>query len=145
MTLIELMIVMAIVSILAAAVFPLSRMTMTRAKELELRRDLRVVRAAIDKYKDLYDQGRIGQKVGGNGYPSSMEVLVEGFPSDSEPGKKIRLLRRIPKDPMTERGEWGMRSHNDSPESTTWGGEDIFDVYSKSDETALDGTKYSEW
>ncbi len=145
MTLIELAIVMAIVGILAAAVFPMARMTAKRTREIELRRDLRILHTAIDKYKELYDQGKLEQKVGASGYPPSLEILAEGVPLASEPGKSVKLLRRIPKDPMAAEGEWGLRSHADAPDSTYWGGEDVFRIYSKSDERAIDGTKYSEW
>lgn len=145
MTLIELAIVMAIVAILAAAVFPMARMTAKRTREIELRRNLRVVHAAIDRYKEIYDQGKLEQKVGASGYPPSLEILAEGVELKSEPGRKVKLLRRVPKDPMAADGEWGHRSHADAPDSSSWGGEDVFRVYSKSDERAIDGTKYSDW
>lgn len=144
-TLIELAIVMAIVAILAAAVFPMARMTAKRTREIELRRNLRVVRTAIDRYKEIYDQGKLEQKVGASGYPPSLEILAEGVELKTEPGRKVKLLRRVPKDPMTDDGAWGMRSNADSPDSTSWGGEDVFDVYSRSDGIAIDGTKYSDW
>lgn len=145
MTLIELAIVMAIVAILAAAVFPMARMTAKRTREIELRRNLRVIHTAIDRYKEIYDQGKLEQKVGASGYPPSLEILAEGVELKSEPGKKMKLLRRVPKDPMTADGEWGLRSHADAPDGSSWGGEDVFRVYSKSDERAIDGTKYSDW
>jgi general secretion pathway protein G len=145
MTLIELAIVMAIVAILAAAVFPMARMTARRTREIELRRNLRVLHTAIDRYKELYDQGKLEQKVGASGYPPSLEILAGGVELKSEAGKKVKLLRRVPKDPMTADGEWGLRSNADAPDSTSWGSEDVFRVYSKSDERAIDGTKYSDW
>jgi len=145
MTLIELAIVMAIVGILVAAVFPMARMTAKRTREIELRRNLRVLHAAIDRYKELYDQGKLEQKVGASGYPPSLDILAEGVELKSEVGKKVKLLRRIPKDPMTADGVWGLRSHADAPDSASWGGEDVFRVYSRSEERAIDGTKYSDW
>jgi len=145
MTLIELAIVMAIVAILAAAVFPMARMTAKRTREIELRRNMRVIHTAIDRYKELYDQGKLEQKVGASGYPPSLEILAEGVELKSEVGKKVKLLRRVPKDPMTAEGEWGIRSNADATDSASWGSEDVFRVYSKSDERAIDGTKYSDW
>lgn len=145
MTMIEILIVMAIISILAAAVFPVSRMTVKRSREIDLKRNLRTIRTAIDKYKEMYDSAKLEQKIGASGYPPDLDILVAGVPLVSEPGKKIKLLRRIPADPMTEGGDWEFRSHDDSPDSRSWGGKDVFDVRSKSEETALDGTKYRDW
>jgi general secretion pathway protein G len=144
-TLIELLIVMVILAILAGAVFPMGRMTVRRAREIELRHGLRTVRTAIDRYKALYDQGQLEQKVDATGYPPTLELLVDGVPLLFPPGKKVRLLRRIPKDPMTPDGAFGLRSNADRPDSTTWGGEDVFDVYSKSSERAIDGSRYADW
>ncbi len=144
-TLIELLIVMVILAILAGAVFPMGRMTVRRAKEIELRQGLRAVRSAIDKYKALYDQGQIEQKVDATGYPPTLEVLVDGVPLLFPPGKKVRLLRRMPRDPMTPDGEFGLRSNADRPDSTSWGGQDVFDLYSRSTEKAIDGSRYAEW
>jgi len=145
MTMIEILIVMAIISILAAAVFPVSRMTVKRSREIDLKRNLRMMRTAIDRYKEMYDAGKLEQKIGASGYPPDLDILVEGVPLVSEPGKKIKLLRRIPVDPMTGEGNWEFRSHDDAPDSRSWGGKDVFDVHSKSEEAALDGTKYSDW
>ncbi len=145
MTLIELVIVMAIVAVLATAVFPMARMTAKRTREIDLRRNLRELRTAIDRYKDLYDQAKLEQKIGASGYPPSLDILVEGVELKSEPGRKVKLLRRIPKDPMIADGAWGLRSHEDAPDSTSWGGEDVFDVYSRSEERAIDGTSYGDW
>ena len=142
---IEILIVMAIISILAAAVFPVSRMTVKRSREIDLKRNLRMMRTAIDKYKEMYNSGKIGRKIGASGYPPDLDILVAGVPLASEPGKKVKLLRRIPVDPMTGEGVWEFRSHDDAPDSRSWGGEDVFDVHSKSEETALDGTKYKDW
>lgn len=144
-TLIELLIAMTVLAILAGAVFPMGRMTVRRTREIELRQGLRTVRAAIDKYKALYDQGQIEQKADATGYPPTLDVLVDGVPLLFPPGKKVRLLRRIPKDPMTADGEFGLRSNADAPDSTTWGEQDVFDIYSKSSETAIDGSRYADW
>jgi general secretion pathway protein G len=113
-----------------------------REKEIELRRDLWEMRDAIDHYKDLADRNAFQIKVGSEGYPPDLETLVKGVDSQ---GKKIRFLRRIPVDPMTGQTEWGLRSMQDDPQSTSWGGQNVFDVYSKSAGTALDGTKYADW
>jgi general secretion pathway protein G len=144
-TLIELLITMTVLAILAGAVFPMGRMTVRRTKEIELRQDLRTVRNAIDKYKALYEQGQIEQKADATGYPPSLDILVEGVPLLFPPGKKVRLLRRIPRDPMTADGVFGLRSNADAPDSTSWGGQDVFDIYSKSDGQALDGSRYGDW
>jgi general secretion pathway protein G len=146
---VELLIVATIILILAAAVMPLARVTVKRQKEMELRRSLREIRTAIDKYKDAVDQGLIGGtdvKVGSEGYPPSLETLVEGVRAMNDAsGRKLKFLRRIPFDPMTRTNEWGMRAYQDDPDTTTWGGSNVFDVYTKSDGVALDGTKYREW
>jgi general secretion pathway protein G len=142
LTLVELIVAIAILAILAGAAVPLARTTIRREKERELRRDLWEMRDAIDRYKDAADRGAFQIKVGTEGYPPDLETLVKGIDSN---GKKLRFLRRIPVDPMTGNTEWGMRSMQDEPDSTSWGGQNVFDVYTKAQGTALDGTKYSEW
>ena len=148
-TFIELLVVTTILIILASAVMPLAKVTVQREKEAELRRALREMRTAIDKYKDMSDMGQIGgfdNKVGSEGYPPELETLVEGVTRMNDAsGTKIKFLRRIPRDPMTNSTEWGMRSYQDKPDATTWGGQNVFDVYTKSDGTALDGSKYKDW
>jgi general secretion pathway protein G len=141
-TLIELMIAIGIMAILMAAIMPVARLRVKREKERELRRDLWEMRDAIDRYKDAADRGAFQLKVGTEGYPPDLETLVNGVDVQ---GKKIRFLRRIPIDPVTGKAEWGLRSVQDDPKWSSWGGQNVFDVYSKSDATALDGTKYSEW
>lgn len=145
LTLVELVLVMAALSILASAILPLSQMTVKRTKEIELRRTLREIRTAIDEYKKAVDEGKIARDVGDSGYPETLEVLTEGVDLEGPIREKRKFLRRIPRDPMVEDGEWGLRSYSDDPESTAWGGEDVYDVYSRSEKTALDGTKYCEW
>jgi general secretion pathway protein G len=144
-TLIELVVTMVIMSILATAVLPLSRITYKRSKEMELRQDLRVIRDAIDEYKRLVDEKKIPKQALSSGYPESLEVLVKGVELQGQVPVKQKFLRRIPKDPMTEDGEWGLRSYSDEPDSDIWGGQDVYDVYSKSDDTALDGSLYRDW
>lgn len=144
-TLIELMVTMAIMAILATAVLPLSRITYKRSKEMELRQNLRIIREAIDEYKRLVDEEKIPKQALSSGYPENLEVLVKGVELQGPVPVKRKFLRRIPKDPMTEDGEWGLRSYSDEPDSDFWGGQDVYDVYSKSDETALDGSLYREW
>jgi general secretion pathway protein G len=143
MTLVELIIACAILSILASAALPIARYTIIRKKEAELRSDLREMRDAIDRYKDLADRNLIRTEVGSEGYPPDLETLVRGVTIGAD--RKIRFLRRIPVDPMTGRADWGLRSVQDDPDSTSWGGTDVFDVYSKSQATAADGTRYSDW
>ncbi len=125
---------------------PLVKVTMRRQKEVELRRSLREMRLAIDRFKDAADLQMIAMQdleAGNEGYPESLEILVEGVTmSGDASGKKLKFLRRIPIDPMTASTEWGMRSYQDKPDSTSWGGQNVFDVYTKSDGIALDGTKY---
>jgi len=141
-TLIELIIAITILMILTGAAVPIVRLQVKRQREVELRRDLWEMRDAIDHYKDLADRNAFQIKVGSEGYPPDLETLVKGVDSQ---GKKIRFLRRVPVDPMTGNTEWGMRSMQDDPQSTSWGGQNVFDVYTKSNGTALDGTKYSDW
>ena len=147
LTLVELIVAFTIMSLLTAMAVPLARYKVRREKEKELRYALREIRSAIDKYKDMADTGKLGiqQKAGSDGYPESLEILVEGVKGQGEVDKKIRFLRRIPRDPFTNSTEWGKRSTQDEPTSTSWGGQNVFDIYSKTTEKAKDGTPYSEW
>lgn len=148
-TFIELLVVTTILMVLASAVMPLARVTVQRQKEVELRRHLREMRGAIDKFKDAADAGLIGGpdlKAGAEGYPATLDILVEGVSVvNDQSGRKLKFLRRIPIDPMTNSTEWGMRSYQDRPDATSWGGQNVFDVYTQSTGTALDGTKYRDW
>jgi general secretion pathway protein G len=144
-TLIELIVTMAIMAVLAMAVAPLSRITYKRSKEIELRQDLRIIREAIDGYKKVVDENKIAKQALASGYPESLDVLVKGVTLQGPVPVKQKFLRRIPKDPMTEDGEWGLRAYDDEPDSDIWGGQDVYDVYSKSDDTALDGSLYRDW
>ncbi len=141
---------MAILAILAATVIPLSEVTVTRTKELELRRSLRDIRSAIDTYKLDYDKAVVEKKifatVGDSGYPEELEKLLEGNDWGGLYTFKKKYLRRIPKDPFDrDNNGWGLRSYIDDADSSIWGGEDVYDVYSQSDDTALDGTYYRDW
>jgi general secretion pathway protein G len=142
LTLVELIVTVAILAILAAGAAPIARYKVKRDKERELRYDLWTMRDAIDKYKDAADKGAFQTKVDSQNYPPDLETLVEGVDVQ---GKKVKFLRRIPIDPMTGKQEWGMRSMQDDPTSDSYGGQSVFDIYSKSQGTALDGTKYSDW
>lgn len=142
LTLIELIVTAAILAILATAAVPIARFQVKRQRERELRYDLWQMRDAIDHYKDAADKGLIQTKVDSINYPPDLDTLVNGVEIQS---KKVRFLRRIPVDPMTGKAEWGMRSVQDDPTSDSFGGQNVFDVYSKSTGTALDGTKYSDW
>jgi general secretion pathway protein G len=148
-TFIELLVVSALLLVLASAAMPLAKVTMQRQREAELRRDLREMRTAIDKYKDAVDMGQIGStdiRAGSEGYPPDLETLVEGVSvAGDASGRKLKFLRRIPIDPMTNSTEWGLRSYQDRPDSTSFGGQNVYDVYTKSTGTALDGTKYKDW
>lgn len=149
-TLTELLVTAAVLAILAAAILPLAQTAVKREKEIELRRALRTIREAIDAYKKLADEKKIEVKEDTDGYPPDLETLVKGVELKAEAGKTgekkiIRFLRRIPKDPMTDSYDWGLLSSRDRPDATTWGGENVFDVYTKSLGTALDGTKYRDW
>ena len=145
MTLIELIIACSILLILASAALPIARFTVIRTKESELHRDLREMRDAIDRYKDAADRNQIRVELGSEGYPPELETLVKGVQLGASSDKKIRFLRRIPVDPMAGQNEWGLRAVQDDPDSTSWGGKNVFDVYSKSQGVAQDGTKYSDW
>ena len=144
-TLIELIVAMGILTILVSGILPLSYMTYKRSKEFELRRNLRLIRSAIDDYKKLVDDGRIALEIDGTGYPPNLETLVAGVDSNDPDPIKFKFLRRIPIDPMTENGEWGLRSYADAPDSDIWGGQDVYDIYTESEEQALDGTFYRDW
>jgi general secretion pathway protein G len=145
MTLLELIIACAILLILSSAALPIAKYSVVRQKEAELRRDLREMRDAVDHYKDAADRNQIRVEIGSEGYPPDLETLVKGVQLGASSDRKIRFLRKIPVDPMTGRAEWGLRAVQDDPDSTSWGGKNVFDVYSKSTATALDGTKYSDW
>jgi len=142
LTLIELIAAITILAILTGAAIPVAKIRIKRERETELRHDLWEMRAAIDRYKDAADRGAFQIKLGSEGYPPDLDTLVKGVDVQ---GKTIRFLRRVPIDPMTGKAEWGMRSLQDDPDSTSWGEQNVFDVYTKSTGTALDGTKYSEW
>jgi general secretion pathway protein G len=141
-TLMELMVACIVLLALSALAIPAARATIKREREKELRQDLWEMRDAIDRYKDAADRGAFQIKLGSEGYPPDLETLVNGVDVN---GKKLRFLRKIPIDPMTKKAEWGMRSMQDDPTSDSWGGQNVFDVYSKSEDTALDDTKYKEW
>ncbi len=142
-TLLELIIAATILSILTLMALPLARVTIQREKEKELRKALWDMRDAIDRYKDAADRNMFQTKLDSQGYPPTLEDLVKGV--EAQGGKKIRFLRSIPVDPMTKTKEWGLRSMQDDPDSDSWGGQSVFDVYTKSEGTALDGTKYKDW
>ena len=148
-TFIELLVVTTILLVLASAVMPLAQVTSQRQREAELRRNLREMRTAIDKFKDAVDAGQIASsdlKPGSEGYPPDLDVLVEGIGAANDAsGRKLKYLRRVPIDPMTSSTDWGMRSYQDKPDVTTWGGKNVFDVFTTSSGTALDGTKYRDW
>jgi general secretion pathway protein G len=146
LTLVELIVAFTIMMLLAAMAVPLARAKVRRERERELRWALREVRTAIDKYKDVCDAQMLGPtKVGTECYPEKLEMLVEGVKLAGQVDKKMRFLRRVPKDPMTNAYEWGLRSVQDEPGSTSWGGQNVFDVYTKSPEKAADGTPYAQW
>ena len=148
-TFVELIVVSTIILILASAIMPLARVTATRQREAELHRSLREIRTAIDKYKDAADLGQLSPleiKAGTENYPPDLDTLVKGVTAANDAtGRKLKFLRRVPVDPMTRSVEWGLRSYQDAPDSTRWGGQDVFDVRTTFDGTALDGTKYKDW
>ena len=148
-TFVELLVVATIIMILASAIMPLARVTARRQREADLHRTLREIRTAIDKYKDAADLGQIGSldiKVGSENYPPDLQTLVDGVTAANDAtGRKLKYLRRVPVDPMTRSTEWGMRSYQDKPDSTRWGGQNVFDVYTTFEGTALNGTKYKDW
>jgi general secretion pathway protein G len=148
-TFVELLVVSTILLILASAIMPLAKVSAQRQREIELRRALREMRTAIDKFKDAADLGQIGTldlKAGSENYPADLQQMVDGVRAANDASDlKLKFLRRIPVDPMTHTTEWGMRSFQDKPDSTKWGGQNVFDVYTTSDGKALDGTKYKDW
>jgi general secretion pathway protein G len=148
-TFVEIAVVAAIVAVLASAALPLASVTMKRTREIELRRNLREIRTAIDKFKDAADQKLISPNDIDNdadGYPPTLQILVEGVtPANDTSGRKLRYLRRVPIDPMTHSAEWGLRSSRDQPDSQAWGGQNVYDVYTTFEGRALDGTNYRDW
>jgi general secretion pathway protein G len=145
MTLLELIIACSILMVLSSMALPVFRYTVIRQKEAELHYDLRTMRDAVDRYKDLADQHKFRTEVGSENYPPDLDTLVKGVQLGAGDDKRLRFLRKVPVDPMTGRADWGLRSISDDPDSSSWGGKNVFDVYSKSTGTALDGTRYSDW
>jgi general secretion pathway protein G len=145
MTLLELIIACGILMILASTALPVARLSIKRQREQQLREALREMRTAIDRYKDAADKNLIQVKAGTEGYPPDLDTLVTGVQLAGAPDRHVRFLRRIPVDPMTGTRDWGMRSVQDDPDSQSWGSQDVFDVFTRSTGTALDGTKYSDW
>lgn len=149
-TIIEMLVTLTIVAILAGAALPLAKVAVKRQKEIELKRNLRILREAFDVYKKMADEKKFEFDEDTEGYPANLDILVEGIEiKESEEGNEVikihKFLRRIPKDPMTNSIEWGLRSYQDDLDSNVWGGENVYDVYTKSPGIALDGTKYREW
>lgn len=149
-TLIEMLVTLTILSVLAAAAIPLAKVSIKREKEIQLKRNLRIIREAIDEYKRLADENKFQVEEDSEGYPPDLETLIKGVEVEEViQGKKvkrvIKFLRKIPQDPMTNSVDWGLRSYQDDPDSTIWGGENVYDVFTKSPGTALDGTKYRDW
>ena len=148
MTYLELVATATIMMILASAILPMGRVAVQRQREIDLRRELRTLRRAIDQYKQAVDQGQIGGtdvKLGSEGYPPDLETLVKGVNRVGALDRKLKFLRRIPVDPMTGKAEWGLRCYQDEPDSESWCGENVWDVYSKSTAKGLDGTNYDTW
>ncbi len=147
-TLLELIVAIAVLTIFTAAVIPIARNAIKREREVELRRSLREMRTAIDRYHRAWEAGlisRLQQTAFDEGYPAKLEVLVDGVQASGSATRKLKFLRRIPVDPMTGKAEWGFRAYQDEPRAQSWGGSNIFDVHSLSDGIALDGTRYREW
>jgi len=147
-TYLELIATATILMILASAILPMGRVAVQRQREIELRRELRTMRRAIDQYKLAVEQGQIGGtdvKLGSEGYPEDLEILVKGVRRVGTVDRKLKFLRRIPVDPMTSTTEWGLRCYQDDPDSTSWCGDNVWDVYSKSTAKGLDGTTYNTW
>ncbi len=144
-TMVEMVVVCSLLVILAAVALPTAKHSIKRGKEIELRQALREMRNAIDEFKRYSDAGLIAVELGTDGYPSELEILVEGVEVVGQIDKSVRFLRRIPVDPMTGEAEWGMRSFQDDFDSDSWGGENVFDVYSLSEGVGLDGVPYQEW
>ena len=145
LTLLELVVATTTLLTLSALALPVAQVQIKREKEAELRRALREIRTAIDRYKDAADRGLIAVEVNTEGYPPDLETLVDGVPLAGRPDRRVRFLRRIPRDPMTNSTDWGLRSVQDPPDARSWGGQNVFDVYSRSFGTALDGTRYADW
>ncbi|MFQ5664483.1 MAG: type II secretion system protein [Terriglobia bacterium] len=145
LTLLELVVASFILMILATMAVPLARVKIKRDKEIQLRHALRTMRSAIDRYKDAADRGLIAVQADTEGYPADLETLVEGVPLAGKPDRRVRFLRRVPLDPMTNSTDWGLRAVQDPPDSLSWSGENVFDVYSRSSGIALDGTRYRDW
>jgi len=145
MTLLELIISCAVLLVLSSMALPIFRYAVIREKESELRYDLRTMKDAIDRYKELADQHKFRTEVGSDNYPPDLETLVTGVELGAGNDKKLRFLRKVPVDPMTSHADWGLRSTGDDWDSTNWDGKNVFDVYSKATGTALDGTKYGDW
>ncbi len=145
MTLLELILACAILLILSSAALPIARYSIVHKKEELLHYELRQMKDAIDRYKDLADANKIRVEVGSEGYPPDLETLVKGVKLGAGDDKRIRFLRRVPVDPMTGQAEWGLRCVSDDPDSRSWCGKNVFDVYSKSQGTAADGTRYADW
>ena len=144
-SLVELVVVVTLILVLTAMIVPVARFNWTRMKEMELKEALRNMRTAIDDYKRLSDQGLIPVEVGTEGYPKELEDLVKGVELVGQVKKVRKFLRKIPIDPMTGEAEWGLRSLQDDPDSTSWGRQNVYDVYSLSEKTGLDRTKYKDW
>jgi general secretion pathway protein G len=152
-TLVELIVALSILAVLAWSILPIGKVAVQREREVELRRDLRLMREAIDAYKKLSDEKKIEVKEDTEGYPPTLEILVKGVElqaqgqtdAKSKAKKIVKFLRRIPKDPMTDSFDWGLRSYQDAPDADKWGGENVYDVYTKSQAKALDGTRYRDW
>lgn len=153
LTLVELLVALVILSILAAAALPYAEVTVRREKELELRQALRQVRAAVDQFHDDWKAGKIpktGDAASEDGYPKSLQALVDGVDAGQAKGGKLRYLRRVPRDPFGDAGrapaeQWTQRGYQDDPDALTWNGKDVYDIRSASEETAIDGTRYKEW
>jgi general secretion pathway protein G len=145
LTLLELVITCAILLVLSSAALPVAKYTVMRQKETQLRHDLLMMREAIDRYKDAADHNQIKVEIGSEGYPPDLETLTKEIQLGLSSDKKIRFLRAIPVDVMSGQADWGLRAVGDDPDSQTWGGKNVFDVYSKSTGTAMDGTKYADW
>ena len=144
-TLIELIVTLTILSVLALGILPLSQITYKRSKEIQLRQNLRIIRKALDEYKRYADEKKISVPAFSSGYPENLDVLVNGVNLPGPKSRKKKFLRRLPRDPMTENGQWGLRAYADEPDSLFWSGTDVYDVYSTSDKIALDGTPYRNW
>ncbi|HEY7111877.1 MAG TPA: type II secretion system protein [Thermoanaerobaculia bacterium] len=144
-TVVELSVVCAMIAILTAMAIPVAKYSIKRQNEMELKYDLRLLRDALDKYKQYADTGQIQVQLGSEGYPPDLKTLVDGVQLAGQLNKKQKFLRRIPIDPMTKKDEWGQRSYQDEPDSTSWGGQNVYDVFSLSDARATDGTYYKDW